>query len=77
MPKEEAELFLEGIHQERHALRRMLKYDDELGLVGMVIYLERVYRRRASRIYSLGGCTCIQGKRDRCRLIGTSAQKPD
>ena len=40
MPKEEAELFLEGIHQERHALRRMLKYDGELGLVGMVIYLD-------------------------------------
>ena len=40
MPKEEAELFLEGIHQERHAVKRMLKHYDELGLTGLVIYID-------------------------------------
>ncbi|WP_295007850.1 phosphatidylglycerol lysyltransferase domain-containing protein [Sulfurimonas sp.] len=30
MPKEEAEVFLEGIHQERHAIKQMLKHYDEL-----------------------------------------------
>jgi hypothetical protein len=39
MPKEEAELFLEGIHQERHAVKRMLKHYDELQLIGLVIYI--------------------------------------
>ncbi len=39
MPKEEAEVFLEGIHQERHAIKRMLKYYKELNLIGLVIYI--------------------------------------
>ncbi|MHC3993938.1 DUF2156 domain-containing protein [Thiomicrolovo sp. ZZH C-3] len=40
MPGEEAELFLEGIHQERHAVKRMLKHYRELGLLGLVIYID-------------------------------------
>lgn len=40
MPKEEAEHFLEGIHQERHAIKRMLKHYVELDLVGLVIYID-------------------------------------
>jgi hypothetical protein len=39
MPKEEAEHFLEGIHQERHAVTRMLKHYNALELVGLVIYI--------------------------------------
>jgi hypothetical protein len=39
MPKEEAEVFLEGIHQERHAIKHMLKYYEELSLIGIVIYI--------------------------------------
>ncbi len=39
MPKEEAELFLEGIHQERHAIKRMLRNYIELDLIGIVIYI--------------------------------------
>ena len=39
MPKEEAEVFLEGIHAERHAVKRMLKHYVELGLTGLVIYI--------------------------------------
>lgn len=39
MPKEEAEVFLEGIHQERHAIKQMLKHYDELSLIGLVIYI--------------------------------------
>ncbi len=39
MPKEEAEQFLEGIHQERYAVKRMLKHYVELELVGLVIYI--------------------------------------
>jgi uncharacterized protein len=39
MPKEEAEVFLEGIHQERYAIKQMLKYFDELSLIGLVIYI--------------------------------------
>ena len=40
MPKEEAELFLDGIHQERHAVKRMLKHYEELQLIGLVIYID-------------------------------------
>lgn len=40
MPREEAEIFLEGIHQERHAVKRMLKHYDALGLTGLVIYID-------------------------------------
>jgi len=40
MPKEEAELFLDGIHQERHAVKRMLKHYVELNLIGLVIYID-------------------------------------
>ncbi|EDZ63506.1 protein belonging to UCP018688 [Sulfurimonas gotlandica GD1] len=39
MPKEEAEVFLEGIHQERHAVKQMLKNYEALSLVGLVIYI--------------------------------------
>ncbi len=39
MPKEEAEVFLEGIHQERHAIKQMIKHYDELMLIGLVIYI--------------------------------------
>lgn len=39
MPKEEAEVFLEGIHQERYAIKQMLKNFDELALIGLVIYI--------------------------------------
>nr|WP_321266363.1 phosphatidylglycerol lysyltransferase domain-containing protein [uncultured Sulfurimonas sp.] len=39
MPKEEAEVFLEGIHQERHAIKQMLKHFNELSLIGLVIYI--------------------------------------
>ncbi len=39
MPKEEVEYFLEGIHQERYAVERMLKYFDQLDLIGLVIYI--------------------------------------
>lgn len=39
MPKEESEVFLEGIHQERHAIKHMLKHFDELSLIGLVIYI--------------------------------------
>ncbi|MFT7004031.1 MAG: hypothetical protein ACJAWW_001383 [Sulfurimonas sp.] len=40
MPKEEAEVFLEGIHQERFAIKQMLKHYDELSLIGLVIYID-------------------------------------
>ena len=40
MPKEEAELFLEGIHQERHAVKRMLRHYEALELIGMVLYID-------------------------------------
>jgi len=40
MPREEADAFLEGIHQERHAIKHMLKHYDELGLIGLVIYID-------------------------------------
>lgn len=39
MPGEEAENFLEGIHQERHAVKQMLKNYEALSLVGLVIYI--------------------------------------
>mgnify|MGYP002628915532 FL=1 len=39
MPKEEAEVFLEGIHQERSAIKQMLKHFDALELIGLVIYI--------------------------------------
>lgn len=40
MPKEEAEYFLEGIHMERHAIKRMLKHYEDLQLIGLVIYID-------------------------------------
>jgi hypothetical protein len=40
MPREEAEVFLEGIHQERHAVKRLLKHYVELDLIGLVIYID-------------------------------------
>lgn len=40
MPKEEAELFLEGIYQEQHAVKRMLAHFHELGLIGIVLYID-------------------------------------
>jgi len=39
MPKEEAEVYLEGIHQERSAVKQMLKHYIELSLIGIVIYI--------------------------------------
>jgi hypothetical protein len=39
MPKEEAEVFLEGIHQERSAVKKMLKDYTALSLIGLVIYI--------------------------------------
>lgn len=39
MPKEEAEVFLEGIHQERNAIKQMLKHYEALSLIGLVIYI--------------------------------------
>lgn len=44
MPKEEADRFLEGIYQEQGGLKRMLKYYDELNLVGIVIYIDDVLK---------------------------------
>ncbi len=40
MPTAEAEQFLEGIHQERYAVKRLLKHYDELKLVGLVLYID-------------------------------------
>jgi hypothetical protein len=40
MPKEEADLFLEGIHQERHAVKRMIENYEQLELIGLVIYID-------------------------------------
>lgn len=39
MPKEEADQFLEGIFQERLAIKRMLKYYNDLGIVGLVLLI--------------------------------------
>ncbi|WP_372999706.1 DUF2156 domain-containing protein [Sulfurimonas sp.] len=39
MPSEEAENFLEGIHQERIAVKQMIKNYNELSLIGLVIYI--------------------------------------
>ncbi|MDQ1245524.1 MAG: Ribonuclease [Campylobacterota bacterium] len=39
MPKEESEVFLEGIHQERSAIKQMLKHYEVLSLIGLVIYI--------------------------------------
>lgn len=44
LPKEEAELFLDGIHQERHAIKRMLKHYEALELIGLVIYIDGVLK---------------------------------
>ncbi len=40
MPKEESEVFLEGIHQERSAIKQMLKHYEILSLIGLVIYIK-------------------------------------
>lgn len=39
MPKEESEVFLEGIHQERSAIKQMIKHYEALSLIGLVIYI--------------------------------------
>lgn len=39
MPKEEADPFLDGIYQERMAIKRMLSYYGQLGLIGLVILI--------------------------------------
>lgn len=39
MPKEEADPFLEGIFQERMAIKRMLKHYKELDLIGLVLLI--------------------------------------
>lgn len=40
MPKEEADIFLEGIYLERQAIKRMLQYYKELDLIGIVLYID-------------------------------------
>jgi hypothetical protein len=40
MPKEEADIFLEGIFQERLAIKRMLQYYNKLELVGLIIRID-------------------------------------
>lgn len=40
MPKEETDVFLDGIYLEKHAIQRMLKYYNELNLIGIVIYID-------------------------------------
>jgi len=62
MPKEEAEVFLEGIHQERHAVKRMLKHYDELGLVGQVIYIDEEIKgfTAGERISADTACVIIE-----------------
>jgi hypothetical protein len=42
MPKEEADAFLEGIYQERLAVKRVTKNFRELELEGIVIYIDDV-----------------------------------
>lgn len=39
MPKEEADRFLEGIYHEQLAVKRLLKFYNELDLIGIVIYI--------------------------------------
>jgi hypothetical protein len=39
MPREEAEHFLDGIYQERYAVKKMLDNYVELSLIGLVIYI--------------------------------------
>ena len=40
MPGEEAEHFLEGIHFERQAVKRILNHYDALQLIGLVLYID-------------------------------------
>lgn len=40
MPKEEVDNFMDGIYQERLAVKRVLQDYEALGLVGLVIYIE-------------------------------------
>lgn len=39
IPKEQSELFIDGISHERFAIKRILKYYDELDLIGVVLYI--------------------------------------
>ncbi len=39
MPKEEADIFLEGIYLERQAIKRMIQYYRELDLFGIILYI--------------------------------------
>jgi hypothetical protein len=40
MPKEEADRFLEGIYHEQLAVKRLLKFYNELDVIGIVIYID-------------------------------------
>lgn len=62
MPKEEAEVFLEGIHQECHAVKRMLKHYEELQLIGLVIYIDNELKgfTAGERINSDTACVIIE-----------------
>jgi len=42
MPKEEAESFLEGIYHERLAIKRVLRYYNEMELIGIVIFIDDI-----------------------------------
>lgn len=44
MPKEELDIFMDGIYQERLAIKRALQDYDELNLVGLVIYIDDVLK---------------------------------
>lgn len=40
MPKEDAEVFLDGIYFERYAIKRLISDYDQLDLIGIVIYID-------------------------------------
>lgn len=44
MPKESADTFMEGIYQEKAAIKRMLVHYQELDLIGMVLYIDDVLK---------------------------------
>ncbi|MBN2817026.1 MAG: DUF2156 domain-containing protein [Campylobacterales bacterium] len=54
MPKEEADAFLEGIHQEKYAVKHMLKHYERLGLIGLVIYIDEELKG-----FTVGECISI------------------
>lgn len=44
MPKEEADVFLDGIYLERHAIKKMVQHYSALNLVGILLYIDGVCR---------------------------------